>query len=108
MSPTQRSLAHLKSLGYQAKVVERWNSFARCRQDLWGIDILALKAGEPILVVQATSRPNVSARVTKLRAAGFVELWQSVGATIEVWGWAKRGPRGKRKTWTLERRAPVP
>jgi hypothetical protein len=55
MSPTARSLAHLKALGYQAKVVEKWNPFAKIRQDLFGADILALKPGEPVLVVQATT-----------------------------------------------------
>ena len=36
MSPTARSLAHLRSLGYTARVVERWNPFAKIRQDLLG------------------------------------------------------------------------
>lgn len=42
MSPAQRSLAALKQLGYRAKVVEKWNPFAKIRQDLFGGDILAL------------------------------------------------------------------
>jgi len=58
MSPTQRSLAHLKELGYTAKVVERWNPFAKIRQDLFGTDVLVLKPGEPVLVVQATTGSN--------------------------------------------------
>jgi hypothetical protein len=29
MSPTARSLAHLRELGYTAKVVEHWNAFAK-------------------------------------------------------------------------------
>ena len=48
MSPTQRSLAHLKALGYQARVVEKWNPFAKVRQDLFGGDVLALKPGSPV------------------------------------------------------------
>jgi hypothetical protein len=32
MSPTARSLQHLKALGYHAKVVEKWNPFAKIRQ----------------------------------------------------------------------------
>jgi hypothetical protein len=103
MSPTHRSLAHLKRLGYTAKVVEKRNPFARVRQDLFGADVLALKAGEPILAVQCTSGSHVAARIEKLRAAGFIALWHSVGAALEVWGWAKQGPRGKRKTWALRR-----
>jgi hypothetical protein len=34
MSPTARSLQHLKALGYHAKIVEKWNPFAKIRQDL--------------------------------------------------------------------------
>ena len=74
MSPTARSLAHLKSLGYTAKVVERWNPFAKIRQNLFGGDLLALKPGEPVLVIQATSGTNHAARRTKLAAEGFVDL----------------------------------
>jgi len=74
VSPTARSLAHLKSLGYTAKVVERWNPFAKIRQNLFGGDLLALKPGEPVLVIQATSGTNHAARRTKLAAEGFVDL----------------------------------
>jgi hypothetical protein len=38
MSPTARSLQHLKSLGAYARVVEKWNAFAKIRQDLFGAD----------------------------------------------------------------------
>jgi hypothetical protein len=106
MSPTQRSLAHLKQLGYAARVVEDWNHFARIRQDLFGGDILALKPGESVLVVQATTGSHHnSARREKLTAAGFITLWTGAGATLEIWSWAKQGPRGRRKTWQLRREA---
>ena len=105
MSPTQRSLAHLKELGYAAKVVERWNHFAKIRQDLFGGDILALKSGEPVLVIQATTGSNHAARREKLEAAGFIPLWKGAGASLEIWSWAMQGPRGKRKAWTLRREA---
>lgn len=105
MSPTQRSLAHLKTLGYAAKIVEKWNPFARVRQDLFGGDLLALKVGEPVLVIQATSAANHAARRHKLDAAGFVKLWKESGARLEIWSWRKVGPRGKRKIWQLRREA---
>jgi hypothetical protein len=103
MSPTQRSLAHLKDLGYRAKVVERWNPFAKVRQDLFGGDILALKSGEPVLIVQATTGSNHAARRMKLDEEGFTALWTSAGARLEIWSWAKAGAQGKRKVWTLRR-----
>ena len=105
MSPTARSLAHLRELGYRAQVVERWNPHARIRQDLFGGDILALKPGEPVFVVQATTGANHAARREKLEAAGFITLWTQAGAVLEIWSWSKQGARGKKKTWTLRRQA---
>jgi len=105
VSPTQRSLAHLKELGYCAKVVEKWNPFAKIRQDLFGGDIVALKSGEPVLIVQATTGSNHAARRMKLEEAGFTALWTGAGARLEIWSWAKAGARGKRKVWTVRREA---
>lgn len=105
MSPTARSLAHLRELGYRPAVVEKTIPRTYIKQDCFGVDILGLKAGHPILAVQCTSGANVAARITKLQAAGFDTLWKSVGVAIEVWGWAKQGPRGKRKIWTVRREA---
>ena len=105
MSPTARSLAHLKALGYRARVVEKWNPFAKVRQDLFGGDLLALKPGEPVLIVQATTGANHAARREKLQTEGFIDLWKTAGARLEIWSWAKHGARGQRKTWQLRREA---
>jgi hypothetical protein len=105
MSPTARSLQHLRELGYRAEVVEKTIPRTFIKKDLFGADVLGLKAGEPILAVQCTSGAHVAARIQKLREAGFIDLWRSVGAVIEVWGWAKQGPRGERKVWTVRREA---
>lgn len=105
MSPTARSLAYLKALGYRARVVEKWNPFAKVRQDLFGGDLLALKPDEPVLIVQATSGANHAARREKLQAEGFIDLWKTAGARLEIWSWSKQGARGQRKKWTLRREA---
>lgn len=65
VSPTQRSLAHLRELGYHVEVVEKWNSFTKQRKDLWGwADLLAIKKGE-VLAVQVTASA-VSDRIKRL------------------------------------------
>jgi hypothetical protein len=102
MSPTARSLAHLRQLGYVVKVVERWNSWAKRREDVFGADLLALRPGE-ILAVQCTSGANHAARRVKLETEGHAALWNSSGATIEIWSWTKAGPRGEPKRWRLRR-----
>lgn len=102
-SPTQRTLALLRELGYRAEVVERWIPQARKRKDLFGcIDVLGVKPGE-ILGVQATTRTNQSARLKKALAETFLRDWLEAGGGFEVWGWAKVGGRGKRKTWQVHR-----
>lgn len=105
-SPTQRSLAHLRKIGWTAAITEHWNPHAFIRQDLFGFaDLLCLKAGEPHLIVQTTSGNNAAARVTKILAEPKARLWLETGGTIVVHGWAKRGARGKRKLWTLREEA---
>lgn len=72
------------------------------RQDLFGFgDILAVKPGELPLIVQTTSSGNKSARVKKLCPMPEVLTCLQASVRVEVWGWAKRGPRGKVKRWTL-------
>lgn len=100
-SPTARSLKYLRDLGYEAQVVERYNSFSRKRVDLFAfIDIVAIRDGE-ILGVQTTSAAHTSDRLKKITAEPKSDLWLRAGGRIEVHGWAKRGPRGKRKAWTV-------
>lgn len=103
-SPTQRALKELRKLGYVAQVVERWNPYARVRIDLFGgIDVIGVKPGCQILGVQATSGTNHAARVSKLRGEPQLAAWVQSGGQLEVWSFAKKGPRGKRKTWELRR-----
>ncbi len=93
MSPTERTLKYLRFLGYTATVTERWNSFAKIRQDLFGIvDVLAVRKGET-LAVQCTSSDNVSSRVKKIADHESTPRLREAGWRIEVHGWTK-GKRG--------------
>ena len=102
-SPTQRTLKHLRDAGYYAAIVEHFNPFVKIRQDLFGIgDIVAVHVEHPgVLMVQCTSASNMSSRVKKILAAPVTPTWIAAGNQIEVWGWSKKGARGKRKLWTL-------
>ena len=89
MTPTQRSLKHLRDNGYHAEVVEKWNHITKTRKDLWGVaDILAIRDGE-ILAVQTTSGSNVAARVKKIAESEIVPLIRSAGVGLLVHGWRK-------------------
>lgn len=100
MSPTKRSLAKLRAAGWLVAIVERWNPYARVRQDLFGFaDLLAMK-GNTIMAVQTTSGDHVANRVSKILGTQAAALWlESPSRTIVVHGWRKAGQRGKRKTW---------
>ena len=88
MTPTQRSLAALRKLGYLVEVVEKWNSFTRTRKDLWGwADLLAIRRGE-VLAVQVTSE-GVANRVKKVMDSETIGLVREAGVRVEVHGWRK-------------------
>lgn len=99
MSPTQLSLRLLREQGWLVAVVEKWNPYAKIRQDLFGfIDIIAIK-GDTVMAVQATTEANMAARLKKIASLDSAAIWKCSTRTIEVHGWSKRGERGKRKTW---------
>jgi hypothetical protein len=94
VSPTQRSLAHLRELGYHVEVVEKWNSFTKQRKDLWGwADLLAIKKGE-VLAVQVTASA-VSDRLKKIMASDTLAFVRDAGIRIEVHGWRKSAKTNK-------------
>ncbi len=102
MTPTQRSKAALEAAGWLVAVVEKWNPHAvrpdggkGLRQDLWKFaDLLAVKIGEPTLLVQTTST-NVQERVAKILANPRALICVQAGVRVEVHGWAKRRSQEK-------------
>lgn len=116
-SPTARSLAYCRRMGWPAGTVERYNPHSRTRHDLFGwCDLIVVakywlggypspggKQAPIILGVQACAGPSHAARMAKARP--LVGPWLAAGGAAEVWSWSKTGPRGKRKVWTLRREA---
>lgn len=101
-TPTQRTLSKLRAEGWPlVQITERWNPFAKVRNDLFGfVDVLACR-GDSTLAVQTTSGANLAARFEKMRLLPSVEHWlASASRFIVIHGWAKRGERGQRKMWT--------
>jgi hypothetical protein len=103
-TPTSRTLEHFRSLGFTVQVVERWNPYARIRQDLFNvIDIIA--AGEAGLFgIQACAGSSHAARRTKALAEPKLRTWLEAGGRFEVVSWSKRVQEGKkRKAWACRR-----
>lgn len=102
-SPTQRSLKFLRDQGFPAQVVEKWNPYAKVRIDLFNfIDIVAVTP-KAIVGVQATTQQHAgqAERLEKVRGSKVLTAWLEAGGRLAIHGWAKRGARGKRKTWTV-------
>jgi len=112
-SPTQRSLKHLREAGWTVCIVEKWIEAAQKRVDAFGFgDLLACKPpfvdkdehinGPQIVLVQTTTMAHMAARKAKIYQNQQAAIWNKAGGKIILHGWAKRGPRGKRKLWQVK------
>ena len=101
MTPLARSKSKLESEGWTVAIVERWNGFARVRQDLFEFGDLLAFNGDTVAIIQATTSDHVANRMHKVQRIAAASLWlASPHRAIVVHGWAKRGPRGGAKVWT--------
>ena len=95
-SPTKRSLALLRKQGFDVGIVEKWNQWAKVRQDLFGfIDLVAMKPGHGIYGIQTTSRANMAARRKKIQASDLALTWKASGGVILLHGWQKNRRTGR-------------
>lgn len=87
MTPTARTLQRCRGFGWACDVCEKWSPFAGKRKDLFGfLDVIAL-TNRGILGIQATSQPNMSARINKIFDTPEFYYWMCAGGLCEVWGW---------------------
>lgn len=89
MSPTQRSLKRVRERGWEATVVEKYNHFARVRQDAFGFGDILLY--HPILKViallQTTTQANFNARRKKIAKLREARGWKAANGKIILHGW---------------------
>ena len=96
ISPTQRTLKRLRDSGDYplVSIVERWNAFAKIRQDLFGIiDLLAVDSKGNTVGIQVTSYSNISARVKKMEDSDAIRHLRDANWTLIVEGWHKKNNR---------------
>ena len=101
-SPTQRTLALCKKQGRTSGIVEKFNSFIKIRQDLFGfIDIICIDPKQGIVAVQSCGQSH-SDHIIKLTVEReeIVKEWLK-HAPLELISWrklkVKRG--GKAMKW---------
>tara|TARA_R110002050_G_scaffold211417_2_gene347512 strand:- start:403 stop:696 length:294 start_codon:yes stop_codon:yes gene_type:complete len=93
VSPTQRTLKRLRDSGDYplVSIVERWNAFAKIRQDLFGIiDLLAIDSKGNTVGIQVTSYSNISARVNKMQDSDAIKHLRDANWVLIVEGWHKK------------------
>jgi hypothetical protein len=89
MTPSQRTIAHLKELGYKTANVEHYSFYTKRRHDLYGcIDILAVGNCET-LAVQVTSKSNMSSRIKKIQESEYLAEMLRSNWRVIVHGWWK-------------------
>lgn len=103
MTPSARSTRHLRELGYFVATVEQRIPHTFITRDAFGwADLLAVHPQRGIALVQVTSGSHLANRISKARTvAGPLTAWLLAGGKLLAHGWAKRGPRGAAKVWTL-------
>jgi hypothetical protein len=107
MTPSARSTKWLKDRGYIVARVEQRLPIPGMfvTRDAFGFgDLLAARPGNGIFLVQVTSTSNLNAREKKARQIPELWTWLKSGGQFWLHGWSKKGPRGKRKVWTLTER----
>lgn len=87
-SPMQRSLALMRERGYHCEIVEH-RLHDGTTKDLFGfVDILCVHKTEgDVVVVQTTSRSNISARIKKIMDSELLPVVRNAGFYILVQGW---------------------
>ena len=122
---TQRSLKHLRKLGWQCAIVEKWQMRPQAaygvRVDVWGFgDILACRPAirrpetddrhwyDPaIALIQTFPLSGWKDHAEKMQEPEIkaaIETWKAAGGIVFMHGWAfksKDGTRGGKKGWVL-------
>lgn len=96
-SPMERTLERLRELKFEPYIVEKWNPFARVRQDAYGIaDVLAYgPVGHVnfggIWLVQTTTWDNRLAHYKKIQESEHLKPWLANGGRFLLLTWGKEG-----------------
>lgn len=93
-SPTQLSLDYLNKAGWVCAIVEKWNSFAKIRQDCFGFaDILAYHPTQGIALIQTTTDTHFSHRRKKIILSPHPQGWCRANGRIFLHAWGDNGLR---------------
>jgi|SRR6185503_5764511 len=102
-SHVSRTLELFRDRGWTACVVEKYNSFSRFKTDAFGFgDVLVCHQGPPAwIMLGQICGADVAPHVEKMKSEPRLRTWLCSGGCVYIYGWTKRGARGKRKVWTV-------
>lgn len=107
ITPTQRTLRHLRGMGRMVGTVERWNPHVGphgIRQDLFGfLDLIACDRERGIVGIQSCGQSfaDHERKILDSECTESVIEWLTCGGRLELWGWRKLLVRrgGKALRW---------
>lgn len=115
--PLQRSKGWLEKRGFHVWITEYFNQWAHIRVDLFNlIDFVAIRHdSKGVWGINSCDDDSgaVSAHIAKylngydhpkkgrIGPNPHLPVWLAAGNRFSIFGWGKRGPRGKMKVWTL-------
>lgn len=111
-SNVERTLNWLREHGYDAAVTEKWNQWAKVRQDLFGfIDVMAVSDNH-MIAIQCTDGSHHAEHVAPILESSIARRL-AYHMDIEIWSWRKGltgerrkdGKLSRRKEWKLRRDA---
>jgi hypothetical protein len=91
--------ALLRKKGFRARTLQTWNHIKRFRQDPFGFDVLAFRAGYGILAVQATTKTHLADHRRAMLDNPDLPPWLASGGRLHLWSWRKVGAAGSRQVW---------
>ncbi len=102
MSPTARTLAHYRSLGFLVEKVEQQIPGTFIKRDFLGCaDLIACHPVQGIVALQVTSGTNHATRRRKASQEPRLEAWLRAGGRFQVVSWRLAGAKGKRKKYEI-------
>jgi hypothetical protein len=105
VTATQRSLHYFRQQGYVCAVVERWNMYAKIRQDLFGFcDFIAYNE-KLVLFVQSTVMSGKQEHMRKMLAnkhAAAIAKGPARAVVLICWRKLKVKRGGKATTWEAD------
>ena len=99
---TQKTIETLTRRGFKAASIERWVYIKRIFQDCFGLyDVLALKPGEGVFLIQSTEPGGMGARRGKMLKDPVLVFCLMCGVRVQLWCCSREPVGPDRAKWEI-------